>query len=277
MSAAPAPGPTQSVSELVYRDGTPAHDDPCEVFVEESKLYPSTLQRQALPREVIEFVPYYRDATPRSTKSYAACATIELPPAQLPTATLDVVMRSRRTRYAAKNGPFGLAELSALLFAGYGITGAIKDSQVKQRTSPSGGALYPLDLFWINECVTDLPKGVYHFNPFRHNLEVVAQADFGAQIREALIQTEMSRDKVGYLAISASFWRSRFKYGLRGCRFAMIETGHVAQNILLAAEGLKIMAACLGGYYDFRVDRILRLDGVNETTVYVMAFSKHHD
>ncbi len=184
------------------------------------------------------------------------------------------MLRSRRTRYADKGTPVGLGELATLLFAGYGITGAVPDTEIKLRTSPSGGALYPLDLYWINQAVGGLPAGVYHYHPYRHALEVLAERDMVAEIGRCLIQSEMVTEKIGHLVITASFWRTRFKYGPRGCRFPWIETGHVAQNVLLTAEALKIMAVCMGGYYDARVDQLLGIDGVNESSVYVIALSK---
>jgi SagB-type dehydrogenase family enzyme len=70
--------------------------------------------------------------------------------------------------------------------------------------------------------------------------------------------------------ITAMFWRSRFKYGLRGYRFALLEAGHVVQNIALAATALRIPALPLGGFYDRRVDDVVGADGLDEATVYAV-------
>jgi SagB-type dehydrogenase family enzyme len=64
------------------------------------------------------------------------------------------------------------------------------------------------------------------------------------------------------------FWRSRFKYALRGYQFTLIEAGHVAQNLLLAAEALGVNAFANGGFWDRRVDEFVGVDGVNESVVY---------
>jgi SagB-type dehydrogenase family enzyme len=66
------------------------------------------------------------------------------------------------------------------------------------------------------------------------------------------------------------FWRSRFKYGLRGYRFALLEAGHVVQNLVLAATALGLPALPLGGWYDRRVDELVGADGLDEATVYVV-------
>jgi nitroreductase len=45
----------------------------------------------------------------------------------------------------------------------------------------------------------------------------------------------------------------------------------VAQNLLLAASALGLAAVPLGAFYDRRTDEFLRLDGVNESTLYTIA------
>ncbi len=66
------------------------------------------------------------------------------------------------------------------------------------------------------------------------------------------------------------FWRTRFKYGMRGLRWVLIEAGHIGQNILLAAESLGLGAYPNGGFWDRKVDAFLGVDGVNESVVYCL-------
>jgi SagB-type dehydrogenase family enzyme len=73
------------------------------------------------------------------------------------------------------------------------------------------------------------------------------------------------------VAIVAVFWRSRFKYGLRGYRFALLEAGHVAQNLLLACTAADLPAVPLGGFFDARLNRLIDLNGVDEAAVYAVA------
>jgi SagB-type dehydrogenase family enzyme len=70
--------------------------------------------------------------------------------------------------------------------------------------------------------------------------------------------------------MTAMFWRSRFKYGLRGYRFALIEAGHVMQNAVLAAAALGIAARPLGGYYDRLLDALVGADSLDEASVYAL-------
>jgi len=72
------------------------------------------------------------------------------------------------------------------------------------------------------------------------------------------------------LVVTAMFWRSRFKYGARGYRFALLESGHVVQNAVLAATALGLPALPLGGFYDRRIDELVGADGLDEATVYAL-------
>ena len=73
------------------------------------------------------------------------------------------------------------------------------------------------------------------------------------------------------LFVTAEFARSTFKYGERGYRFVLLEAGHLAQNVNLAAAGLGLGCLDVGGYYDRQVDEWLGLDGVTHSTVYLLA------
>jgi SagB-type dehydrogenase family enzyme len=66
-------------------------------------------------------------------------------------------------------------------------------------------------------------------------------------------------------------WRTRFKYGLRGYRFSLLEAGHLVQNVVLAATALGLPAVPLGGWYDRRLDELVGADGLDEASVYAVA------
>ena len=72
------------------------------------------------------------------------------------------------------------------------------------------------------------------------------------------------------IAVTAMVWRSRFKYGARAYRFVLLEAGHVAQNVLLAAAALGLAAVPLGGFYDREVDAVLGADGLYEASLYLI-------
>ena len=78
------------------------------------------------------------------------------------------------------------------------------------------------------------------------------------------------------VVVTAMFWRSRFKYGARGYRFALLEAGHLAQNAVLASTALDLPALPLGGFYDRRLDRLVGADGLDEATVHAIVLGGAH-
>ncbi len=139
------------------------------------------------------------------------------------------------------------------------------------RTAPSGGALFPLDLWVAAHRVDGLGEGVYHYEPLAHALERIRGADARQEVVDAFAFGETVGTAAFSLFVSAAFWRSRFKYGLRSYRFVLLEAGHVVQNLLLGAEALGLAGVALGGFFDTRADALLDLDGVNEGVVYSAA------
>jgi SagB-type dehydrogenase family enzyme len=147
------------------------------------------------------------------------------------------------------------------------LASAYRSTAAGRRPVPSAGALYPLELYVAALAVEGVPAAVYHYHPFRHRLErltAVSRPD----VARALVDPALAEDAGALLVVSAVFWRSRIKYGLRGYRFALLEAGHVVQNAVLAAAAAGIAALPLGGFYDRRLDELIRVDGLDEASVY---------
>ena len=85
------------------------------------------------------------------------------------------------------------------------------------------------------------------------------------------MQPDVIESAAAVILITAVFQRTTFKYGERGYRFALIEAGHVAQNIDLIAGALRLPAANLGGFFDREVEALLDVDGVEQSLVYAVA------
>ena len=66
------------------------------------------------------------------------------------------------------------------------------------------------------------------------------------------------------LVITAEYDRITNKYGTRGVRYAMIEAGHVGQNIFLQAEALGLGAGIVGAFDDKDVIRVMGIPRSHE-------------
>ena len=149
------------------------------------------------------------------------------------------------------------------------ITAGIDGTPQSLRAVPSGGALYPLELYVVSHRVEALEPALYHYEPLRHVLELLRPLESPAEA-ELSPYPEPLVESAAVVAMTAMFWRSRFKYGARAYRFALMEAGHVGQNLLLAAAALGLDAVPLGGFFDREVDAFLGVDGIYEASLYLV-------
>jgi SagB-type dehydrogenase family enzyme len=270
------------IYSAVYGEDGVDENDPAELFHETSKVYPSFSSRQAPGMRLVEEEDV-QQAISRAIRRRGNGPVVPLPVPDLPPLPIAEVIHRRRTRYAFAQEAMSLGQLSALLHFGYGITDRGGDSDPvgvtgpRRRAAPSGGALYPLEIYAVVHSVDALDPGIYQYDPFERALRTIRAGSQRQEIGEAMLYPEIGESAGVVLLFASVFWRNRFKYGLRGYRFALMEAGHVGQNMLLAAEAMGLAAAPIGGFYDERVDRMLELDGVNESTLYLLAFASRSD
>jgi len=164
-----------------------------------------------------------------------------------------------------------LEQVATLLANCYGVTRDNEGTDFPRpfRIVPSGGALYPLELYFHSAHVEELEAGHYHYNPMRGSLRFLRYGDESRRLSESLVQRNLALDCSLLLFITAVFERSAFKYGERGYRFVLIEAGHVAQNLALTATAMGLGCLTIGGYADRQIDELLGLDGVSHSTIYM--------
>jgi SagB-type dehydrogenase family enzyme len=164
---------------------------------------------------------------------------------------VEKAIHGRRTIRDFKDQPLLLSHFSQFLWAGQGIT----DLKGKKRSAPSAGALYPLDIYAVvgEKGVEGLEPGVYQYSPEGHSISLIKKGDCRKEIASAsLWQTWMAKAPILFV-ITAEYRRIIGKYGERGIRYALIEVGHVAQNLFLQAEALGLGAGIVGAFHDEKV------------------------
>jgi SagB-type dehydrogenase family enzyme len=151
------------------------------------------------------------------------------------------------------------AELGQLLWAAQGQN----DAREGRRTAPSAGALYPLVVY------TATGQGLFRYLFEPHALERVASDDLRGELAAAALgQDEIARAPCVFV-FAAVLARTTRKYGERGVRYAHMEAGHAAQNVLLTAAALGLAAYPVGAFDDVRVAALLRM-GRGEAPLYIV-------
>lgn len=267
--------PTVALASWIFgSDDGPSLDDPAELFHEASKLYPTSAGRDTEGVRRLAASEELQVSAVRGIKRHPQLPAVPLPQPALPGLSLADAIRRRHTGRSFASDPLPLPALATLLHAGYGVThsSSLADGSAGQplRAVPSGGALYPLELYVLVQHVDGLEPGLYHYDPWRHALECLPRRA-SHPVSALTTYPELLEPAAALLLVTAMFWRTRFKYALRGYRFALLEAGHVGQNVALAATALRVAALPFGGVYDRRIEEILGVDGVNESLVYAFA------
>lgn len=262
---------TVNWAPLVYGERAPELDDPAEVFHEASKLSPAVVDHRVRGGSLLQRDEHLRASVVRAVKRHPQARRVPLPQPRLGGLSLSAALRQRESQREFGSRPLKTVEVATLLHAAYGVTHRLVTADHPLRAAPSGGALYPLEIYPIISRVEALPPGLYHYDPLRGALEALREADPRPELEGLTVYPHLLVPASIVFVMTAMFWRSRFKYGLRGYRFALLEAGHVGQNLLLAAAALGLAAVPIGGFYDRRVDGFLGVDGVNESAVYAVS------
>jgi SagB-type dehydrogenase family enzyme len=198
-------------------------------------------------------------------------ATINLPPFSRrgPLAPVLLARRSWRKFGAGRIEP---DELSTLL----GLTWAVQrwiriNGNVKAalKTSPSAGACHPIEVYVVAQRVRGLHRGIYHYQPDDHALAVVRPRIPPSTVQAILNGQRWFADCAALFVMTAVFPRVQWKYpSARAYRTVLLDAGHLCQTFCLVATALGLAPFCSASFADTRTERLLKIDGVNESVVY---------
>lgn len=176
--------------------------------------------------------------------------------------SVEKAIRTRRTVRSFTPRKLKPEQLSQLLWSAQGIT----EDGGHKRAAPSAGALYPIDVFVVvgHEAVEDIPQGLYHYEPTLHSTSLIAEGDHRDELAAASLSQLWIAQAPVCMVICAEYNRIIGKYGERGERYALIESGHIAQNIFLQAVALGLAAGIVGAFIDKDVKKVLKTDAARE-------------
>jgi SagB-type dehydrogenase family enzyme len=204
---------------------------------------------------------------PKVYKTYPDSEKVPLPQPLGGEMAFDRILRTRRSIRQFTNEPLSLDHLSYLLWATTGIQRIEMDYEF--RTVPSAGALFPIETYVMANRVTDVQKGLYHYSIRDHQLETLKIGDFTLDMANAALGQVMVRDAQATFIWTAVLERSKWKYKQRAYRYIYLDSGHMGQNLALAAVSLNLGSCQIGALFDEEVNALLDLDEKNETAVYM--------
>ncbi len=250
-----------------------------ELYHENTKLHPLTAQDLGIA-PLSDFSAADLQAMSRAYKQYPNAPRVKLPAIEgIPQngRTFDEVISSRRSLRDFADLDLDLDDLSKILHQSYGITGEVPSNRgFRQdlRSAPSAGALYPAEIYIAVRKVADVEPGIYHYNVPNHELELMMPGDPTEKIHEVCVGQEHVLKSSVVVLISGVLERIKLKYGERGYRYVLLDIGHLGQNIYLACTSLDLAVMTTCGFFDDEANKLLRIDGVDETAMYVAFIGK---
>ncbi len=213
---------------------------------------------------------------PSAFKRYSGAQRIELPPAKWKLLVkFTDVLRARRTERDFDGRPLTLEELATLLGLTWGVSKWVNSptfGRIGLKTSPSGGARHPIEVYVAVHNVRGLKQGLYHYSPNRHQLHVLHLGRVKRNA-EAFCAGQWWTKYAGALFImTAVFERTMWLYEFsRALRNIYFEAGHLCQTFCLTATALNLAPFCTAALADSMIEREIGLDGIGESVLYVAA------
>jgi SagB-type dehydrogenase family enzyme len=186
----------------------------------------------------------------------------------------DRILKERRTWREFSKKPLDRSQLEKLLWLSFGVQGWVTIRGVGRlplKTSPSGGALHPLESYVLIRRVGGIAPGIYHYDSEGHTLELLRGGASKREIKELLAGQDWFCDAACVIFLTAVFPRSQWKYEHpRAYRVVLAEAGHVCQTFCLTATWLGLAPFCTMAFADTEIERRLGVDGIIESVVYAM-------
>ncbi|MBI4088445.1 SagB/ThcOx family dehydrogenase [Candidatus Kaiserbacteria bacterium] len=214
------------------------------------------------------------EEAPPSAKEYPRFPRVMLPPARSVRDSFTSLIEKRASeRDMDPKRSISLETLSDILHAGAGINRARKrpaEVILSPRYHPSGGALNPLEYYVAALRVSGLPQAIYHYAPEPHALERIISAQAPSAITEASRGLIPPSDPAVAIVMTSVWGRNYPKYGEFAYRLSLIEVGHSAQNILLAATAQGLRSFPLAGFRGDTLRETLDFGNDAEDPLYIV-------
>lgn len=197
--------------------------------------------------------------------------TVALPAVRTLDTSLSAAIAARLSCRSFTSDPLTLEQVGALLFYTYGVEGCVNLGALEllERPVPSGGGLYPLELYLLVQRVEGLTPGVYHYFPLGHALEALEPMKLPHSVLTQLFLNQpYAADAAVVLVMAANLNRTMHKYEDRGYRYVLFEAGHAMQNMNLVAAALGVGAFNIGGFFDSYLANLLGIDLEKEAPLY---------
>jgi SagB-type dehydrogenase family enzyme len=183
------------------------------------------------------------------------------------------VLLARKTHRQFSKQEMTLEVVSQLLSLVWGATGYLDSSlfgRLLHKTSPSGGARHPGEVYVMALRVKGLSPGLYHYHPAHHHLTTISTKATRDRAWLYCARQDYVRNAAALFLMTAVFPRTMWKYQhARAYRVVLLDAGHLCQTFCLVATWLGLAPFCTAALKDTLIEEDLGIDGIRESVLYV--------
>ena len=224
-------------------------------------------------------------AMPALAKTYPDQPVIALPTARPDDSAwparnlLDALYGRRSTRRFAPTA-LTLEQLGAILQVAGGFVDVLEQAAgpAALKTSPSAGALHPVELYVHAVSVDGLAPGAYHFAPTRSGLEELGGGAGEKRPLTALGGQPWLAEAPALVLYTAVIERLQWRYRTpRAYRDLLIGLGHLSQTVLLMSCAMGLGAVFATAVCDEDLEQLIGVDATAEILLGVTALGRPAD
>ncbi|MDD6467651.1 MAG: SagB/ThcOx family dehydrogenase [Erysipelotrichaceae bacterium] len=183
---------------------------------------------------------------------------------------LTELLIERKSHRVYTEETISLLELSYLLWATQGVKSIRGNNYATLRTVPSGGARHPFETYLIVQYCEGLKQGIYHYLPLKHELELISELE--DDIKNVMNQCVCGQAWVKKCSVLFLYtcvpYRAEWRYGFEAHRPALIDLGHIGENLYLSSVALGFGTCGVAAFDDTYCNQLLKIDPEQEYIVY---------
>jgi SagB-type dehydrogenase family enzyme len=213
---------------------------------------------------------------------YQAAPTVVLPEPATISESITSLLQARKSCRDYQGTSVSLPDLSTILYWSMSELVYDKDADdapnnFQRRPHPSGGAKYPLEAYVVTDAHSELGTAVHHYRPDTHRLEKMKELT-GVQV--SALKKSYYYEFVPEIPVMIIFTyimeRNVPKYGTFGTKIALVEAGHIGQNISTIATARGVGSVMLAGGDFNSMDSLFGFDSYNESAFYTVGLGKRY-
>lgn len=231
-------------------------------------------EKKLIMHEIKKYLKW--DPIPLFFKSYSESKKILLPnPEEFKNETLCNVLLRRRTSRVFHKKNISLKDLSKILF--YSTKFARERRFFTQKGYKRNPLVLRKSLFNSFECymivlrVTNLEKGIYHYNMEKHHLELIKKSNFEKSILKISNGQYVDKSSVVFIFTSVfdrHMWRYRHE---RAYVNLLVDMAKFAHLFILTSTALNLRNFLTPAIIESETDKLIGVDGFHEGSLYLVA------